>query len=1247
MVGTGNGNINGQSKNNLVLITRNSTGPDDTNNLDYKTSQIHDTDLNLDGKIIELPNVDKTFEEDIDTDVIKQSNLENKSSYPDIEPLSGLERQNYFKLSQTPYIPNYLTYFYGKGSQDINPVVQYAYNSYLDKENNKIDDLVTSEVNLKDETKESLVPVTLEESQEDNNDKTRTDNVSIETKEVKIPNVSEVEESEALKKIPCLDSLLIKPLPMEIPHHLGTKLPQLPQMGVDVDYAEDVISGIQPYNVFSNRLNSVKDIARYCPHTEIISWHLNRLCSQPQCDAQVKAVLKNYYSLLTNALNYRQDLNAVNNVNLNNQLFDINALTQKVLMNRNNNVKVKISFEYELPSLQQNKCDQLCNALEKYANTMNNGLLSVDNDRDAVKAYNYLIPKPDNALYNYPTALLTDNQPPRPVPIRITNNQPNLDFLPNPAYAKLPNSNTLQDLLPLLPNSVGNINQNPLQNELPSLQEPIQLPTSPSTNVLPVPNTENSKYDPLNNIIPALQIPDTSYPENPWNLSPSQPSQQYLPSPYTNPTNTLNYPQPLPINTKATENSYPFSPKSKPLPDSYPESPIYYPLQYLPLTVTEQLEDSNKNPLTNLQPLVRPDESYPDELSPTLPDQNLPNAENLNPLLQNPKYVDSYPSNSLPSPLNFDVLPNSALFPQSPLENPNSNSLQYLPNLPSNPLQLPDNDPNILPLLQTSTEPSNNLQNLLPLPFNPPENQLINSNPLKRLPIQLIPLNSYNNLPNKPTIGYDNSYPEQNLLDQQQNVMQSQNLLQNISQSLQSFTGSKKYQEYVNALNRKYYDLQSYQNLKKNYNMNMDLTKSVDQEGDFSAQNFKKAYSTFAISKNNMILNNQLNGLYNNRPQQNVGQLATENPILSYLAKLSGNLGTNVLSNLNQKQSTNIKLDSSSQTQQNSYNYYKQYLGLSNGLYPQVQTHRYLLNPEIENLSKNNIPTTSLLNGGQNNALLNSHNKFMNQLQTSLYNNFLQGPNYYNTNLNNANADKIAEKYNRQLQHLHRLLAVSNLYKLNSTPNRNSFVELTYKLRHDRPILDPYYYVKYRLPYEKFLSNVRNLLVKVPNLRNSPNHDILMGSDISEASNDLKNVNKNDLLKLVTSNGTLIKANLVEADDTNLDENLKIVRRLNSNIPLHSIFKTDNTTKLSGRMMNPLTDYLRAQQKYLQHLQKRLSRNEYNTDPYRTQAALNYNQNLQQPNYLSNEQPLYNAFVGSTFNKYKAPNTYHPSYNQV
>ncbi|XP_032524428.2 uncharacterized protein LOC116775615 [Danaus plexippus] len=1042
---------------------------------------------------------------------------------------------------------------------------------------------------------------------------------------------------------------LVKPLPLEVSQHLGTQLPQLPQMNVAADYAEDLFTDIQPNNVYSNRLSNVKDIARYCPHTEIVSRHLNRLCSKPQCDNKIKAVLKNYYSLLMSALNYKQDLNTVNsNVNLNNQLNDINTLAQKILMNRNNNVKIKISFEYELPTLQQNKCDQLCNALEKYANTMNNGLLNVDDDRDAVKAYDYLITKPDDVLYNYPATLLADNQSQKPLPIRITSNdEPNLDSLSNPAYAKLPNLNTLQDLLP---NLGGNINQNPLQNELPVMKEAIQQsPTIPSTNVLPIPNTENSKYNPLNNIIPPLQTSDTFYP---WNSISSQPSQQYLPSPFSNPTNTLSYPQPLPINWKATENSYPLSPKSKPLPDSYSVKAIYYPSQNFPLKGQDPLEVSNNNPLSNLQPFVRPEEPYPEELSPGLPGQNLPGADNLSPLqntllLQNPKNIDSYPSNSLPSPLNFDLLPNSALYPQNLLENANSNSPKELLSLPLSPLQATDYYPNqnILPVLQSPTEPpSNNLQNLLPLPINPPKK--LYSKPLEILSLQLNPLNIYNNPANKPIIGYDNSHPEQNLVDQQQNVMQTQNLLQNISQSLQSFTGNKKYQEYVNALNRKYYDLQSYQNLKKNYNVNMDLTKSADQEADVSTHNFNKAYSAFAFSKNNMILK-QLNELYNNRQQQNVGQLTTENPILSYVLKLNWNLEPKVLSNLNQKQSTNIEMDSSSQTQQNSYNYYNQYSGLSKGLYPQaVQTDRNLLNQGIENLSKNSIPTASLLSG-LNNALYNSHDKYMNQLQTSLYNRPVQVPNsYYNNNLNIANANKLTEKYNVQLQHLHRLLAVSNLYKLNSTPNRNSFVELTYKLRHDRPILDPYYYVKYRLPYQTFLSNIRNLLVKIPNLRNSPNHDILMGSDISEASNDLKKVNKNDLLKLITSDGTLIKANLVETDNTNLDENLKIVKQLNANIPLHSIFKTDgNATKVSGQMINPLTDYLRAQQKYLQHLQKSLGRNEYNTDPYPAQAVLSYNQNPKQPS----QQPQNNAFLGSKYNSYLAPNTYRPGYgyNQV
>ncbi|CAK1549324.1 unnamed protein product [Leptosia nina] len=146
-----------------------------------------------------------------------------------------------------------------------------------------------------------------------------------------------------------------------------------------------------------------------------------------------------------------------------------------------------------------------------------------------------------------------------------------------------------------------------------------------------------------------------------------------------------------------------------------------------------------------------------------------------------------------------------------------------------------------------------------------------------------------------------------------------------------------------------------------------------------------------------------------------------------------------------------------------------------------------------------------------------------------------------------------------------RLTSMTNGPKLNMVPNKNGVVELTFTLQRPQSyVYKPLYYVKYRLPYETYMYNVQNLLQRRPFLRNNPSklyQDLLAVANISESSQDLKDLAKEEISHLVASSGALVKARVLdEFGEANkgVDSDIKDILRSASGLSAAGIL---NATK--------------------------------------------------------------------------------------
>nr|ASJ26399.1 hypothetical protein [Pieris rapae] len=232
---------------------------------------------------------------------------------------------------------------------------------------------------------------------------------------------------------------------------------------------------------------------------------------------------------------------------------------------------------------------------------------------------------------------------------------------------------------------------------------------------------------------------------------------------------------------------------------------------------------------------------------------------------------------------------------------------------------------------------------------------------------------------------------------------------------------------------------------------------------------------------------------------------------------------------------------------QNYFNRIKQYYPIA-PLNPnlKLQTSNTFIEKQISN------PQFS--NWHQNQEIL--QNPFQYRGMTNLPNNILnvnQFP-HYQTGAQITDYTLANPNISKELIDLYRP-AMTNGAKLNIAPNKNGIVELTFALQRPQSfVYKPLYYVKYRLPYQTYKYNVQNILQKRPFLRNSPTElygELIEVANISESSQDLKHLAKEEISKLVVTNGALVKAKMIDElgdKKATIENDIKSVLRTASNL---------------------------------------------------------------------------------------------------
>lgn len=264
----------------------------------------------------------------------------------------------------------------------------------------------------------------------------------------------------------------------------------------------------------------------------------------------------------------------------------------------------------------------------------------------------------------------------------------------------------------------------------------------------------------------------------------------------------------------------------------------------------------------------------------------------------------------------------------------------------------------------------------------------------------------------------------------------------------------------------------------------------------------------------------------------------------------------------------------------------------------------------------NNI-YSSLNNYIQNNQAGYTHNSYQNQLdavtakidlqkQSSYYNNYLTSKNilginqgtqdslypgistspnsYVNPYIINTlvpNNEKRVNYDNQLLVNLPQTPSVSNFDKSNLVQANNKIIELTYALKRNNYNEQPLYYVKYRIPYSKFINDMENLMTQKPYLRNQQNKlysQLISTSNIIETSKNLIDMNPVDLVKLTHNSGTLMDAKVLEDQIGLSDEQLKLIRDMNAKLSQSnlsssnaSIYKSMNLVDRLIASANPAT----------------------------------------------------------------------------
>lgn len=125
--------------------------------------------------------------------------------------------------------------------------------------------------------------------------------------------------------------------------------------------------------------------------------------------------------------------------------------------------------------------------------------------------------------------------------------------------------------------------------------------------------------------------------------------------------------------------------------------------------------------------------------------------------------------------------------------------------------------------------------------------------------------------------------------------------------------------------------------------------------------------------------------------------------------------------------------------------------------------------------------------------------------------------------------------------------------------NNYGFVELTYLLKHQQPLLyQPIYYVKYKIPMINFLANAKTLIAQKPQLSADPARllqELIIEGNVSEISPNLKGYRKEDILKLTFKDGDLVQAKVLDEKSLNLNEQIKLIHNLNSDVSPEEILQ--------------------------------------------------------------------------------------------
>lgn len=630
-----------------------------------------------------------------------------------------------------------------------------------------------------------------------------------------------------------------------------------------------------------------------------------------------------------------------------------------------------------------------------------------------------------------------------------------------------------------------------------------------------------------------------------------------------------------------------------------------------PNDINHRLE---KEELLNLHTLLlqelinsnsRPDEGLSNVNSQNLYDLTLQELlnNNVNSQIQNPKILNNgYGLNDLT--LQELLLLNNNIEPNINDNNANS-QIQYQNTLNgvqgSNDLTLQE-----LPLLNNNIGPVIHGSNVNPQIQNPDLiNNIQGSNSLSieellELSKNLKPgLNGMNQLQNPYLIGTSSQSNYQTYLQQLLlNALNSHSNEANVAQlsqnqnnlSLQQLLELNSQLESQNNINSQLYDNSLNDNIIKNYNYNRlkDLLSIKNSPGANINANIlgplrNRIESSLSLGVNNITANNNImnsDRLIHSGNQHLLNQPLRSNYYanqwdqLSYL--LSKNLNGNGQDvNINKIYDNYPVLDDAN----NIYSSLNNYIQNNQAGY----THNSYQNQLDAVTAKIDLQKQSAY---YNNYLTSKNILGINQgAQDSLYPGISTSPNsYVNPYLINTlvpNNEKHVNYDNQLLVNSPQTLSVSNFDKSNLVQANNKIIELTYSLNGHNYNEQPLYYVKYRIPYNKFLIDMENLMTQKPYLRNQQKQlysQLISTSNIIGTSKNLIDVNPVDLVKLTHNSGTLMDAKVLEDQIGLSDEQLKLIRDMNAKLSQSnlsssnaSIYKSMNLVDKLIASANPAT----------------------------------------------------------------------------